>query len=44
VPVELSDGTVLTSSITSEAVDELGLRESDTVAAVVKASNVMIDK
>jgi molybdopterin-binding protein len=36
------NGTVVTSSITNEAVDELGLKTGMTAYAVVKASDVMI--
>ncbi len=36
------NGTVVTSSITNEAVDDLGLRVGQTASAVVKASDVMI--
>jgi molybdopterin-binding protein len=35
-------GTVMTSSITNEAVDELGIKVKDRVTVVVKASDVMI--
>ncbi|HEY3764482.1 MAG TPA: TOBE domain-containing protein [Gaiellales bacterium] len=35
-------GQRIVSSITVEAVDELGLREGSTATAVVKASDVMI--
>jgi molybdopterin-binding protein len=38
------NGTVVTASITNEAVDELSLREGDQAYAVVKASDVMIGK
>jgi molybdopterin-binding protein len=38
------NGTIVTASITNEAVDELGLREGDQAYAVVKASDVMIGK
>ena len=37
-------GTVMTASITNEAVDELGLREGDAAYAVVKASDVIVAK
>jgi molybdopterin-binding protein len=42
VRLEIAPGRVLTSAITNEAVDELGLETGGTVIAVVKASNVMI--
>jgi molybdopterin-binding protein len=38
------NGTIVTASITNEAVDELSLREGDQAYAVVKASDVMIGK
>ncbi|MDO5620387.1 MAG: TOBE domain-containing protein [Paracoccus sp. (in: a-proteobacteria)] len=37
-------GSVITSSITNEAVDELALSIGDEVYAVVKASDVMVGK
>ena len=42
VRIDSGNGTVLTSSITNEAVDELGLKVGDTVAAVIKATDVII--
>lgn len=35
-------GTIVTSSITNEAVDDLGLKVGMTAGAVIKASDVMI--
>jgi molybdopterin-binding protein len=35
-------GSIVTSSITNEAVDELGLKVGGTAYAVVKASDVMV--
>lgn len=35
-------GTVLTSSITNEAVDELGIKKGDKAAAIIKSSDVII--
>ena len=43
VKIDVS-GTLVTASITNEAVDELGLREGDQAYAVIKASHVMIGK
>ncbi|HVA12029.1 MAG TPA: molybdopterin-binding protein [Stellaceae bacterium] len=37
-------GVVMTSSITNQAVDELGLQPGDDAWAVIKASDVMIGK
>lgn len=42
VRVEIAPGSVITASITNEAVDELGLKKGDAVIAVIKASDVMI--
>ena len=44
VRVDLGHGLVVTSSITNEAVDELGLKAGDAVIVVIKASDVMIGK
>ena len=35
-------GTVVTASITNEAVDDLGLKVGQTATAVIKASDVMV--
>ncbi|MFM2418491.1 MAG: hypothetical protein RL385_3214 [Pseudomonadota bacterium] len=42
VKVEVAPGIVLTSSITNEAVDELGLAVGKAVTAIVKSSDVML--
>jgi len=44
VLIDLGQGLTVMSSITNEAVDELGLQVGDSVAAVIKASDVMIGK
>jgi molybdopterin-binding protein len=35
-------GTIVTASITNEAVDDLGLKKGMTASAVIKASDVMV--
>ncbi len=42
VRIDIGDGTVVTASITNEAVDELGLVVGTDAYAVVKASDVMV--
>ena len=42
VRVDICGGQIVTSAITNEAVDELGLKKGDNVIAVIKASDVMI--
>ena len=44
IRIDIGNGAIMTSSITNEAVDELGLRAGDSVMAVIKASDVMIAK
>ena len=44
VRVDIGGGVVITSSITNEAVDELGLKAGDEAWAVIKTSDVMIGK
>ena len=44
VRIEIGAGTVMTASITNEAVDELALKAGDEASAIVKASDVMIGK
>jgi molybdopterin-binding protein len=40
--VEIGPGQIITSSITNEAVDELGLKAGAAATVVIKASDVMI--
>jgi len=42
VRVDIGNGVVMTSSITNEAIDELGIKPGCKVTVVVKASDVMI--
>jgi molybdopterin-binding protein len=42
VRVDIGGGVIITSSITNEAVDDLGLAPGQVVSAVIKASDVMI--
>ncbi|CAM5295031.1 Molybdenum-pterin-binding protein II OS=Afipia felis OX=1035 GN=mopII PE=4 SV=1 [Afipia felis] len=42
VRVDIGGGQIVTSAITNEAVDELGLKKGASVIAVIKASDVMI--
>jgi molybdopterin-binding protein len=42
VRLEIAPGIVITSSITNEAVEELGLKAGASAVAVIKASSVMI--
>jgi molybdopterin-binding protein len=42
VRVDIGNGQIMTSSITNEAVDELGIKAKGTVTVVIKASDVLI--
>ena len=44
VKIDIGGGVVITSSITNEAVADLGLKKGDDAWAVIKASDVMIGK
>jgi molybdopterin-binding protein len=44
VKIDIGGGHILTSSITNEAVDDLGLTVGDTVVAVIKSSDVLVGK
>jgi molybdopterin-binding protein len=44
VKVDIGGGSVITSSITEEAIRDLGLRVGDAVTVVIKSSDVMIGK
>jgi molybdopterin-binding protein len=42
VRLEIAPGIIITSSITNEAVEELGLKVGGNATAVIKASSVMM--
>jgi molybdopterin-binding protein len=42
VRVDIGGGNIITSSITNEAVDDLGIKAGGKATVVVKASDVMI--
>jgi len=42
VRIDIGGGTIVTASITNEAVDELKLASGQSAAAVIKASDVMV--
>ena len=42
IRVDIGNGQIVTSSITNEAVDELGIKAKGHLTVVVKASDVMI--
>jgi molybdopterin-binding protein len=42
VRVDIGGGQIMTSSITNEAVDELGIKAGGKATVVIKASDVMI--
>ena len=44
VRIDIGNGVIITSSITNEAVDDLGVRVGDEAIAVIKASDVMVAK
>ena len=44
VHIDIGNGVTVHSSITNEAIDDLGLKVGDDAMAVIKASDVMIAK
>ncbi len=42
VSIEIDGGAIIMASITNEAVSELGLKDGESVYAVIKASDVMV--
>jgi molybdopterin-binding protein len=44
VQIDIGNGVTIFSSITNEAIDDLGLKVGDGAVAVIKASDVMVAK
>lgn len=44
VKIDIGNGNTITSAITVEAVDDLGLKQGDKVSAVIKASDIIVGK
>jgi molybdopterin-binding protein len=44
VKIDIGGGTIITSSITEEAIADLALAPGDAVTVIVKASDVLIGK
>ena len=44
IQIEIAPGTVITASITNEAVNELGLKTGESAYAVINPSNVMVGR
>jgi molybdopterin-binding protein len=44
VRIDIGNGVIITSSITNEAIDDLGLKVGDDAIAIIQASDVMVAK
>jgi molybdopterin-binding protein len=44
VSIDIGQGSILTASITNEAVADLGLKVGDDAWAIIKASEIMVGK
>lgn len=44
VKIDIGGGNIITSSITEEAIEDLGLAKGDRVTVIVKSSDVLIGK
>ena len=44
IKVDIGGGTIVTSSITMEATDDLALAVGDKVSVVIKSSDIMVGK
>ncbi|NYZ16753.1 TOBE domain-containing protein [Azospirillum sp. RWY-5-1] len=44
VKIDVGGGTIITSTVTTETVDDLALATGDAVTAIIKSSDVIIGK
>ena len=44
VKIDIGGGNVITSSVTTETIEDLGLASGDSVIAIIKSSDVIIGK
>ncbi len=44
VKIDIGDGATITSTVTAETIDDLELKQGDSVVAIIKASDVLIGK
>ena len=44
VKIDIGGGNTITSAITVEAVDDLGLKAGDKVSAIIKSSDIIVGK
>lgn len=44
VKIDVGGGNTITSTVTAETIDDLGLKAGDSVVAIIKASEVLIGK
>ena len=44
VRIDIGHGNVITSAITNEAIDDLGLKAGDEAMAIIKSSDVIVGK
>jgi len=44
VKIKIEDPGVITALITKESVESLGLKEGDTVSAIIKSTEIMVGK
>lgn len=44
IKIDVGNGLTVTSTITADAADDLGLAQGDSVTAIIKASDVLIGK